>query len=167
MGVSASRWSADARAVGRRGSSEILFWGDSTARLTWEAITVVGGKLTRRVTHTARLRRSFRSRHVTMRKPRFERQAWSPPWAAQPAHAADHLPRRVRKDLALASRLLEVYTCRQSCPARSVAVWQSLFARCVVGRKTAAADARPLGGIAPYRMNTNTHVRQLSSHLSR
>ena len=44
---------ADAHAVGRRGFSEILFRGDSTARLAWESIPAVGGKLTRRVTHSS------------------------------------------------------------------------------------------------------------------
>ena len=37
--------------------------------------------------------------------------------AAQPGLAADRLPRRVPSSLALASRLLGVYTCRQSYPA--------------------------------------------------
>ena len=41
------------------------------------------------------------SRRITVRKPRFERSAPSPPWAVQPAHAADHLPRRGRSILAL------------------------------------------------------------------
>ena len=85
------------------------------------------------------------SRRVTVRKPRFERQAWSPPWAAQPAHAADRLPRRVRSLLALASRRSAEYTCRQSCPANAVAVRLSLLARCGSWRNMPAADARAVG----------------------
>ena len=51
--------------------------------------------------HTACLRRPCLSHRVGVRKPRFERQARSQRWAAQPAHAADHLPRRGRSILAL------------------------------------------------------------------
>ena len=90
----------------------------------------------------ARRRGSCSSRHVGMRKPRFERQAWSPPWAAQPAHAADRLPRRVRSSLALVSRFLAEEACLPSYPASGVAVRLSLLACCVAGRNTPAADAR-------------------------
>ena len=80
-----------------------------------------------------------------MCKPRFERSAPCPPWAAQPAHAADRLPRRVRSLLALASRRSAEYTCRQSCLANDVAVRLSRLGYLGSGRKTPAADARAVG----------------------
>jgi len=69
--------------------------------------------------------------------------AWS--CAAQPAHAADRLPRRVPSISALVLRLWAEYTCRQSCPASGVAVKLSLLGCRVVGRKTPAADAPAVG----------------------
>ena len=93
----------------------------------------------------ARLRRPCSSHHVAVRKPRFERQVWSPPWAAQPAHAADRLPRRVLRCVALASCLWVEYTCRWVSPANGVAVRLSCLACRLIGRNTPAADARAVG----------------------
>ena len=65
--------------------------------------------------------------------------------AAQPAHAADRLPRRIPSILALAARLLVEYTCCQSRLANGVAVRLSPLGGSVVGCKSAAADAQAVG----------------------
>ena len=90
----------------------------------------------------ARLRRPCSSHHVAVRKPRFERQAWSPPWAAQPAHAADRLPRRVLRCRALVAHLWAGYTCRGVCPACRGRVRLSPLACVGVSASRRTADAR-------------------------
>ena len=44
------------RTLGGAGFQRFYFWGDSTARLARESITVIGDKLGCEVRHTARLR---------------------------------------------------------------------------------------------------------------
>jgi len=85
-------------------------------------------------------------------------------WAAQPAHAADRLPRRVPSILALVSRLLVKYTCRQSHPANEVAVRLLPLACRVAGRKTSAADARRWAdkSRSPRRLNDCTGSKRVA-----
>jgi len=85
------------------------------------------------------LHRSHRRRHIFQAVARVHFQS------AQPAHAADRLPRRGLKGLALAACRRGEYTCRQSRPANDVAVRLSPVACCVVGRNTPVADARAVG----------------------
>ena len=72
----------------------------------------------------------------------------------RPTSACNRPPtaRRVRKGLALAARLWGEYTCRQSRPANSVAVWLSPLACVGSGRNTPAADARAVGRPAERKL---------------
>jgi len=80
--------------------------------------------------------------------------------AAQPAHAADRLPRRVLRSLALALCLLAEYTCRYVCPANAVAVRLSCLACRGSWHNTPAADAPAVGRFLARTVTQHDTIRQ-------